>query len=138
MASLFTAGTETPARAARRRSAGKTRGPAPWWWRPRVRSVLFLSALAVLVAFARIYAQFQTDWLWFNELGQERVFWTIQASRWLTGSLAGLATTIFLLANFWVVERTAPPDAGLTRGHRSTARLRRILLPAYIALSVGG
>jgi uncharacterized membrane protein (UPF0182 family) len=105
---------------------------------PRVRSVLFLSALAVLVAFARIYAQFQTDWLWFEELGQERVFWTIQASRWLTGSLAGLATTMFLLANFWVVERVAPPDARLPRGHRSTARLRRILLPLYLVLSVAG
>ena len=58
---------------------------------------------------ARIVAQFQTEWLWFHELGQERVFWTMLASKWLAGSLAGLGTAMFLLVNFWVVERTAPP-----------------------------
>ncbi|MET0730754.1 MAG: UPF0182 family protein, partial [Solirubrobacterales bacterium] len=99
--------------------------------------MLLLSALGVLAGLARIFAQFQTDWLWFNELGQERVFWTILASKWLTAGLAGLGTTAFLLANFWVVERTAPRDAQLPRGRPSTARLRRILLPAYLALSVG-
>jgi uncharacterized membrane protein (UPF0182 family) len=109
-----------------------------WWWRPRVRSALLLSFLGVLTLLARILAQFQTDWLWFNEVGQGRVFWTILASKWLAGSLAGLATTMFLLANFWVVERTAPREARLPRDHRRTARLRRILLPAYLALSVAG
>jgi uncharacterized protein len=109
-----------------------------WWWRPRVRSALLLAALGVLAVLARILAQFQTDWLWFTEVGQQRVFWTMLASKWLAGSLAGLVTTIFLLTNFWVVERTAPRDARLPRGHRSTSRLRRLLLPAYLALSVGG
>jgi uncharacterized membrane protein (UPF0182 family) len=109
-----------------------------WWWRPRVRSALLLGLLGVVALLARVLAQFQTEWLWFDELDQGRVFWTMLASRWLAGSLAGLATAMFLLANFWIVERTAPGDARLPRAHRSTARLRRILLPAYLAVSVGG
>jgi uncharacterized protein len=103
-----------------------------------VRSALLLGVLAVVAALARIAAQIQVDWLWFSELGQERVFTTILASRWLAGGLGGLATTMFLVANFWLVERTAPPDAQLLRDHRTTARLRRILLPTYLAVSATG
>ena len=102
-----------------------------------MRSLLLLGVLGLVALVARIVAQFQTDWLWFNEVGQGRVFWTMVASQWLAGSLAGLGTSMFLLANFWIVERTAPRDARLPRDHRSTARLRRVLLPAYLALSVG-
>ena len=102
-----------------------------------MRSALLLGALGVLAGLARLFAQYETDWLWFKELGQERVFWTILASKWLTASLAGLATTAFLLANFWVVERTAPRDTQLPRERPNSARLRHILLPAYLALSVG-
>ena len=115
----------------RRRATGR------WWWRPRARSALLLGVLGLVALLARIVAQFQTEWLWFNEVGQARVFWTMVASKWLAGSLAGLGTAMFLLANFWVVERTAPRDARLPRDQRSTARLRRVLLPAYLALSVG-
>jgi uncharacterized protein len=96
-----------------------------------------LGVLGLVALLARVLAQFQTEWLWFNEVGQGQVFWTMLASKWLAGSLAGLGTAIFLLTNFWVVERTAPRDARLPRDHRSTARLRRTLLPAYLALSVG-
>ena len=109
-----------------------------WWWRPRVRSVLILGVLGLVTAVARIIAQFQTEWLWFRELGQGDAFWTMLASRWLAGGLAGLATTIFLLANFWLVERIAPRDARLPRDHPSSARLRRMLLVLYLAASVGG
>ena len=124
--------TARPRPASREPQTGKR-----WWWRPRVRSALFLGLLGLVVLVARIVAQFQTEWLWFNEVGQGQVFWTMVASKWLAGSLAGLGTTMFLLTNFWVVERTAPRDARLPRNHRSTARLRRILLPSYLALSVG-
>jgi uncharacterized membrane protein (UPF0182 family) len=107
-----------------------------WWWRPRVRSALFLALLGAVTAAARIFAQFQTEWLWFRELGHERAFWTIVGSRWLAGCLAGLATTIFLLVNFWIVERLAPRDARLPRDNPTTARLRPIVLPVYLVISI--
>src|SRR4051812_9916176 len=62
---------------------GATRGEPPWWWRPRVRSVLLLSAMGVAVVCARLFAQVQTNWLWFHEVHQGRVFWTILAGKWL-------------------------------------------------------
>jgi uncharacterized protein len=96
-----------------------------WWWRPRVRSALLLSALGAIALLARLAAQLQTDWLWFSELGQERVFWTMFASRWLATALAGLGTAMFLLANFWLAERIAP----------DTAPPRRILIPLYLGLA---
>ena len=99
-----------------------------------MRSLLLLGLLAIVAALARIAAQLQVDWLWFGELGQRRVLMTMLAGKWLAGSLAGLATTMFLVANFWLVERTAPGDARLPRGHK----MRRVLLPAYLAVSVAG
>ncbi len=117
----------------RRRQLGGSAGGGGRACAPRCCS----AHLGCWPALARLFAQFETDWLWFKELGQERVFWTILASKWLAASLAGLATTAFLLANFWVVERTAPRDARLPRDRPSTARLRHILLPAYLALSAG-
>jgi uncharacterized membrane protein (UPF0182 family) len=106
-----------------------------WWWQPRTRSALLLGALAVAALLARIAAHAETEWLWFHELGQQRVFWTLIASRWLAGGLAGLGTTAFLLANLWFAERTAPAEGRLPGGRRTRTRLWRILLPAQIGVS---
>jgi uncharacterized membrane protein (UPF0182 family) len=102
-----------------------------------LRSALLLGVLAIVAVLARIAAHLETEWLWFHELGQERVFWTLFASRWLAGSLTGLGTTAFVLANFWLAERTAPPDGRLPGGRRTRTRLWRILLPAQLAVSAG-
>ena len=141
MAALSTAGLRPAGRrkeAARDAPERESRRRRRWWWRPRVRSALFLGVLALVTAAARILAQFQTEWLWFRELGHGEAFWTIVASKWLAGGLAALGTAMFLLANFWMVERIAPRDARLPGDNPSTARLRRILLPVYLAVSVGG
>src|SRR4051812_19691910 len=97
----------------------------PWWWRPRVRSAVLLSGLGVVSAGARLYTHFQTEWLWFHEVGQERVFWTVLASRWVAGAAIGSITALVLLGNFLIVDRAAG------------APLRRALLAAYATLSVG-
>jgi uncharacterized protein len=102
-----------------------------------VRAALVLAVLAIVTLVARIFAHLQTDWLWFHELGQERVFWTLLANRWLAGSFAAVGTTAFLLANFWVVERTAPPAGQLPGGGRARRRLRIAVLLAYLGVSVG-
>ena len=49
--------------------------------------------------------------------------------KWLAGSLAGLGTTTLLLANFWVVERTAPRRRRLRAATQPSRRLRRDLCP---------
>jgi uncharacterized protein len=101
-----------------------------------VRSALLLGVLAILALVARIGAHFQTEWLWFHELGQERVFWTLLTSRWLAGGLAGLGTTAFLLGNLWIVERSAPADGQPARG-ATGVRMRRILLLVQLAICAG-
>jgi uncharacterized protein len=109
--------------------------PRRWWARPRVRSAVLLGVLAMVTVLARLAAHLETDWLWFHELGQEPVFWTVLTTKWLAGSLAGIATTTALLANFWVVTRTAPAEARLPRSDPRTARLRQALLAGSLAMS---
>lgn len=108
-----------------------------WWRRPRVRSAVLLVVLAIVTLLARLAAHLETDWLWFDEVGQEQVFWTLLTTKWLAGSMAGLLTTTVLLANFWFVARAAPADSRLPPGDPRTVRLRRTILGAYLAISVG-
>jgi uncharacterized membrane protein (UPF0182 family) len=102
-----------------------------------VRSAVLLSVLAVVTLLARLAAHLETDWLWFHELGQERVFWTLLTDRWLAGSIAGIVTTTVLLANLWVVVRTAPAEARLPPGNPRSVRPRRIVLGASLAVKAG-
>jgi uncharacterized membrane protein (UPF0182 family) len=115
-------------------------GPAPpapraSWRRSRVRAAALVAALVPVVLVTRLVARLQTDWLWFHELGQDRVFWSLIDRRWLPGTLAGLGTAAFLLFTFWIAERTAPPPEPGPAGVRRL-RLRRVLLPAYGAVAV--
>ena len=96
-----------------------------------------LGVLAIVTIFARVLAHLETDWLWFHELGQERVFWRLLTAKWVEGSLVGVFTTILLLANFLIVERSAPPEARLASGDPVTARRRRVTLAIYLVVSVG-
>ena len=97
-----------------------------------MRSALLLSVLAVAVVTARLYAHFQTELLWFHELGQERVFWTLIAARWLPASVVGLGTAAFLLGNLWIAERVAPPGAAAP-----DPRVRRIAGSVQVGVCAG-
>jgi uncharacterized protein len=119
-----------------RRRTGRRR-PVRWWWRPRVRSALIIAALAAVTLVARTAAHVETDWLWFNELGQEQVFWKLLTMRWVAGSATGIATAALLLANLWVVARGAPADAGLPAGDPRGAQLRRAVRWGCVAVSLG-
>jgi uncharacterized membrane protein (UPF0182 family) len=99
-----------------------------------VRSAVLLSALGAITATARLYAHFQTDWLWFHELGQERVFWTMLVSRWLAGMAIGCTTALVLLVNFLVMDRAAPRTPA---GRPLPAPARRMLLAGYIMVAAG-
>jgi uncharacterized protein len=107
-----------------------------WWWRPRVRSALIAAGLALVIVIARAAAHLETDYLWFNELGQEHVFWKLLTLRWIAGSATGAATTCVLLANFWLVARAAPADAGLPRSDPRSTLLRRAVLVGCIGVAV--
>jgi len=110
----------------------------PWWLRPRLRSAVLLGGLAALTLAARVVARLQTDLLWFHELGQDRVFWTVEAARWLAGGFAGLCTAAFLLANVWIVERVAPARAVVRGEGGPSPRIRRAVLWAQLAIAGGG
>src|SRR3954471_14177497 len=114
-----------------------TRSPGRWWSRPRVRSGLIIALLLIVTLAARVAAHLETDWLWFHELGQEQVFWKLLSERWLAGSGMAIATTTILLANFWIVARTAPPGAALPLGASGRTELRRVALWACVAVSLG-
>jgi uncharacterized membrane protein (UPF0182 family) len=114
-----------------------TRSRRPWWWQPRLRAVVVFGALGMAAVLARIAAHLETEAMWFHELGQDRVFWTLFVGRWLAGSLTGLGTTAVLLVNFWFAERSAPPEGRLPGGRRASKRLRRILLSAQLVVSAG-
>jgi uncharacterized protein len=94
-----------------------------------------LAVLAIAALLARIAAHFETEWMWFDELGQQRVFWTLLTSRWLVGGFVGLATAGILLGNTWIAERTAPERAGHPDAGATTRLLRRIVLPAQLAVA---
>jgi uncharacterized membrane protein (UPF0182 family) len=113
------------------------RARRPWWWQPRLRAALALGALGVAAVLARLAAHLETEAMWFHELGQDRVFWTLFVARWLAGSLTGLGTTAVLLVNFWFAERTAPAEGRLPGGRRARKRLRRILLSVQLVVSAG-
>jgi uncharacterized membrane protein (UPF0182 family) len=96
--------------------------------------LLVIGALAVAALVARIVAHLQTEWLWFHELGQERVFWTLLAGRWLPGGLAGLGTIALLLGNLWIAERIAPASRDPPP---PLARRRRVSLSVQLAVCIG-
>jgi uncharacterized membrane protein (UPF0182 family) len=95
---------------------------------------VLLSALGVAAATARLYAHFQTDWLWFHEMGQERVFWTELGARWAAGTVVGLITALVVLGNLLLVDRAAPPAP---EGRALSRRARRVLLAAYVTVAAG-
>jgi uncharacterized membrane protein (UPF0182 family) len=106
-----------------------------WWRRPRLRSTVLLGALGAVAVAIRMAAHLETDWMWFHELGQERVFWTLVASRSVAGGVIALATIAFLLVNLWVVERSAP-DRRAPGGPRA-GRRTRTLLWALVGACIG-
>src|SRR3954452_11465967 len=108
-----------------------------WWQRPRVRSALIIVVLALVTVAARAGAHLETDWLWFHELAQERVFCRLLTMRWIAGSAAGIATASVLLLNLWIMARGAPSDAGLPEGDPRARQLRRVVRWTCAAVAVG-
>jgi uncharacterized protein len=103
-----------------------------WWSRPRLRSAVVIAVLGVVIGVSRVIAHLQTEWLWYHELGQDRVFWTLLVAKWLAAGLVAVATTMFALVNFWIVERASPRGGS----PRADTWLRRGLLGIYLAVAL--
>jgi uncharacterized membrane protein (UPF0182 family) len=92
--------------------------------------------LVLVTLVARAAAHLETDWLWYDELGQGRVFWRLLTLRWVAGVGAGVATTAIVLVNVWIVARAAPSEAGLPAGDPRGRELRRIVRWGSLAIAV--
>ncbi|MHB8761449.1 MAG: UPF0182 family membrane protein [Coriobacteriia bacterium] len=72
---------------------------------PRVRpaTAVVIAIFVVLVASGAV-AEFYTDALWFDDLGQSGVFWRTLAWRWGSGLLSGLLFFALLFANLRIAR----------------------------------
>jgi uncharacterized membrane protein (UPF0182 family) len=73
----------------------------------RTRTVI-AAVLVAIVVLSGALATFYTDVLWFRDVGQEPVFWTVLVSKLLTGLAFGTAAFLLLYANALIARRMAP------------------------------
>ncbi len=117
---------------------------------PQTRLLIVVAALFALVLLARGIAVRLTDWLWFIEIGYERVFILQIVAQWGLGMLAGLGGFALLYGNARIalrgIELEPEPvrvlaEGGIEMRGRLLARLAQLLaLPvsAVVALGLAG
>jgi uncharacterized protein len=66
-------------------------------------------ALLLLILIGRAGSQYYIDALWYEALGQSRVFWTRFGLIVLVRLLAGILAGVIVLANLWAVARQVGP-----------------------------
>src|SRR6185503_6943789 len=71
---------------------------------PRSVLLLIASVLALLV-FVPFVAGRLADWLWYREIGFERVFFTKIVAQWIIGAIVGVAALVFLYGNARIALR---------------------------------
>ena len=85
--------------------------------------IIMLAAIVVLLALLPAVTNRLADWLWFREIGYERVFFTKIIAQWGLGLLAGAVTFAFLYINARIalrgigaalpgIRRQVGPEAG--------------------------
>ena len=86
---------------------------------PRRRRVLIALALLLVVGllFLPALAVRLSDWLWFREIGFERIFLTRIAAQWAIGLLAGLVAFVFLYGNARFALAGVDPDRESIHGY---------------------
>src|SRR6476660_2708560 len=68
-----------------------------------------LLVAALMFVFGNQFLGFTVDWLWFGEVGQRQVFWTILAARAQLAHLFGVFFFLLTFLNVWVARRGSPP-----------------------------
>lgn len=111
---------------------------------PRARLAVFLLVPLLAIVFARALAIRLTDWLWFREVGFERVFALKITAQWslgLTAAVIALAVLVvnarIALAGIEMVRESVRvlAEGGLVMRERLLVRLAQILAPPVIVLS---
>jgi hypothetical protein len=72
----------------------------------RIGIIIGLVVLAMAVSGG--IAEFYTDALWFDDLGQASVFWTRFAAEWTTGLVAFVLALVIVFVNLLIAKKMAP------------------------------
>ena len=115
--------------------AGRHRGTQPPNLQQRARLIVGLAIVLLIIAFLPVASRRLADWLWYRDLGFERVFLTKVAAQWALGIVGGLAALAILIANVRLALRGAELDP-LLADTRFTpeARARATVLTRLAAL----
>ena len=91
--------------------------------------VLVLGAAIFLFLLFTVLSGFVIDLLWFQEIGQEGVFWTTQVTRVLLAAAFGLVFFAALWANLAIARRLRPTTRVLTPDQEALQRIRDLAAP---------
>jgi uncharacterized membrane protein (UPF0182 family) len=98
--------------------------------RQRAGQLVIGIAIVVLVLVGPALLSGYVDWLWFGELGQRRVFWSILGARVGLGLAFGLALALLAYVNVAIARRNSPeytPYSGPAEWAQAAAELGRKL-----------
>jgi uncharacterized protein len=73
---------------------------AGWW--------IAAAVVAVVILFGSRLLALTVDWLWFGEIGQRALFWTILAAQAQLALLFGASLFLVMLFNIWLARRSTP------------------------------
>jgi uncharacterized membrane protein (UPF0182 family) len=115
---------------------GRRRSPQPPDARQRARLLIVIALVLLVFAVMPFVASRLADWLWYIDLGFERVFLTKIAAQWTLGIVAGLVAFGIILANVRAALRGVALDALLAEtrlGPEARARAAVLTRLAQIA-----
>ncbi|MDH7602980.1 MAG: UPF0182 family protein [Armatimonadota bacterium] len=87
-------------------------------------AVVALIALAVI--FGGAFVNLLTDWMWFKDLGYQRIFATTLWTKVRVGLLFGLVFFAIIYGNLWYARRIAPPPSPTGIEQQLIERLGRL------------
>ena len=87
---------------------------------------IIVAIIALLILFGGALVALYTDWLWFKNLGFERVFTTRLLTQAKVGLLFGIVFFAIIYGNLWYARRIAPPSPTIGFEQQLLARLGRL------------
>jgi uncharacterized protein len=99
---------------------------------------IVVAALAVLLIFGSRSLGLMVSWLWFGEVGQRPVFWTILAAKTQLAVLFGAAFFLMMFVNLWLARRSTPPLTPHYEDFPIRVRVGRMARAGLSMLLLGG